>query len=176
MKQFRKFVPFSKLFKDAANYESVSGQALGDYCFQKLAKMRRLDIRTGQVLDRRGNWRDYRRVPKMVRATQHQDANTFYTYICRRWEIFQKVKSRQGPNRSKGTFRLNNSNQPQSVKKRNAQSTGNESATKAERTKITYYNCGMTGHIAKKCHKPRIECHKCRRLGTQSKNVPLSKA
>lgn len=34
--QFRKSVPFSRLFKEAALYESAPGQALGDYCFQKL--------------------------------------------------------------------------------------------------------------------------------------------
>lgn len=42
--QFCKYVPFSKLFKEAALYESAPGQALGDYCFQKLNKMRKLDI------------------------------------------------------------------------------------------------------------------------------------
>lgn len=44
MQQFRKSVPFAKLFKEAALYESNPGQALGNYCFQKLSKMRRLDI------------------------------------------------------------------------------------------------------------------------------------
>lgn len=44
MQQFRKSVPFSKLFKETALYESTPAQALGDYCFQKLNKIRKLDI------------------------------------------------------------------------------------------------------------------------------------
>ncbi|KAG5327802.1 MOS1T transposase, partial [Pseudoatta argentina] len=38
--QFRKSIPFSKLLKDAALYEISRGQALGDYCFNKLSIMR----------------------------------------------------------------------------------------------------------------------------------------
>lgn len=42
---FRKSIPFSKLFKEAAIYESTPGQSLGDYCFQKLDRLRKLDIK-----------------------------------------------------------------------------------------------------------------------------------
>jgi hypothetical protein len=42
--QFRKSVPFSKLLKEAANYETTAGQTLGDYCFQKLSKLRALQL------------------------------------------------------------------------------------------------------------------------------------
>lgn len=42
--QFWKTVPFSRLFKEAALYEARYGQDFGDYCFQKLYKLRKLDI------------------------------------------------------------------------------------------------------------------------------------
>ncbi|KYN30277.1 hypothetical protein ALC57_00264 [Trachymyrmex cornetzi] len=44
MQQFRKSVSFSKLLKDAALYETSRGQALGNYCFNKLSKLRKLDL------------------------------------------------------------------------------------------------------------------------------------
>lgn len=42
--QFWKTVPFSRFFKEAALYEARYGQDFGDYCFQKLYKLRKLDI------------------------------------------------------------------------------------------------------------------------------------
>jgi len=81
--QFRKSVPFSKLFREAALYECAPGQALGDYCFQKLNKMRKLDIRIpdkylidvviGGITDEN--------VARTVRSAQHRDANTLYAYM-----------------------------------------------------------------------------------------------
>ncbi|XP_029054694.2 uncharacterized protein LOC114881970 [Osmia bicornis bicornis] len=44
IQQFRKSVPFLKLFKEAALYKASPGQSLRDYCFQKLNKIRNLDI------------------------------------------------------------------------------------------------------------------------------------
>lgn len=43
---FHKSVLFSKFFKEAALYEDAPSQALGDYCFQKLNTMRKLDQET----------------------------------------------------------------------------------------------------------------------------------
>ena len=42
--QFRKSVPFCKLFKEAALCDAKLGQSLGDYCFDKLNKLRKLGL------------------------------------------------------------------------------------------------------------------------------------
>lgn len=81
--QFRKSVPFSKLFKEAALYESTPGQALGDYCFQKLAKMRKLDIDIPDkyLIDAVIGGISNENVARTVRSAQHRDANQLYTYM-----------------------------------------------------------------------------------------------
>lgn len=43
IKQFRKPLPFSKLLLDAATYQATQGQDLGEYCFDKLAKLKLLN-------------------------------------------------------------------------------------------------------------------------------------
>lgn len=50
MQQFRKSVPFNKLLKDAALYETSRGQALGYCCFNKLNKLRKLDLVIPDIL------------------------------------------------------------------------------------------------------------------------------
>lgn len=75
--QFRKSVPFSRLFKEAALYQSAPGQALGDYCFQKLSKTRKLDIKIPDkyLIDAVIGGITDENVARTVRSAQHQDAN-----------------------------------------------------------------------------------------------------
>lgn len=44
MDQFRKSIPFAKMFTKAAIYQAAPGQKLGDYCFKKLDKIRKLNV------------------------------------------------------------------------------------------------------------------------------------
>lgn len=80
--QFRKSVPFSRLLKEAALYESSSAQTLGD-CFQKLNKLRKLDI---AIPDRYivdaviGGITDVN-IARTVRAAQLGNANELYAYM-----------------------------------------------------------------------------------------------
>lgn len=81
--QFCKSVPFSKLSKEAALFESTPGQALGDYCFQKLIKMRKLDISIPDkyLIDAVIGWITDENVARTVRSAQHRDANALYAYM-----------------------------------------------------------------------------------------------
>ncbi|XP_026827722.1 uncharacterized protein LOC113562444 [Ooceraea biroi] len=80
---FRKSIPFAKLLREAALYGSVPGQVLGDYCFQKLNKLRKLDV---QIPDKYlidaviGGITDPS-VARTVRAVQHADANALYAFM-----------------------------------------------------------------------------------------------
>ncbi|XP_076285572.1 uncharacterized protein LOC143211626 [Lasioglossum baleicum] len=41
--QFHRIIPFSRLLKEAVSYEAKPGQCLGDYCFNKMNMIQRLD-------------------------------------------------------------------------------------------------------------------------------------
>lgn len=81
--QFLKTVPFSRLFKEAASYEARPGQNLGDYCFQKPCKLRKLDIDipdkyqanmvTGGIPDNA--------VARTVSSAKHYDPNALYAFM-----------------------------------------------------------------------------------------------
>ncbi|CAH1967041.1 unnamed protein product [Acanthoscelides obtectus] len=91
---FRKSVPFSKLFKDAANYDAAPGQNLGDYCFKKLSKLRALNIQIPDpyLIDAViGGIRD-ENIARTVRAAQHTDANALYAYLNTVGEMPQEKK------------------------------------------------------------------------------------
>lgn len=94
--QFRKSVPFSKLFKEAALYECVPGQALGDYCFQKLNKMRKLDINIPgkYLIDAVISGIPDENVVRTVRSAQHHDANTLYAYMTTLGNLSLKGKNK----------------------------------------------------------------------------------
>lgn len=73
-------MPFSRLFKEAALYEARPRQNLRDYCFQKLCKLRKLDIdipdkyQVDMVI---GDIPDDA-VTRTVRFAQHDDLNALY--------------------------------------------------------------------------------------------------
>lgn len=72
---------FSILLKDATNFTSSPDQKLGDYCFQKLSKLRALnlvipdeylvDAVIGDITDKS--------IARTVRSAQHSNANSLYT-------------------------------------------------------------------------------------------------
>jgi hypothetical protein len=81
--QFRKTVPFSRLFKETASYEARPGQNLRNYCFQKLFKLRKLDIyipdkyQVDMVI---GGIPDDA-VVRTVRLAQYDDSNALYAFM-----------------------------------------------------------------------------------------------
>lgn len=77
-------MPFSSLFKEAASYEAQPGQNLGDYCFQKLCELWKLDIDIPdkyQLNIAIGGIPD-NTVAHTVRSAQHDDnPNALYAFI-----------------------------------------------------------------------------------------------
>jgi hypothetical protein len=78
--QFRKSVPFSKLLKEAANYETTAGQTLGDYCFQKLSKLRALQLQIPEecLVDAVIGGITDPNIARTVRSARYTDANSLY--------------------------------------------------------------------------------------------------
>lgn len=77
-------MPFSRLFKEVASYEARPGQNLGDYCFQKLCELWKLDIDIPdkyQLNIAIGGTPD-NAVAHTVRSAQHDDdPNALYAFI-----------------------------------------------------------------------------------------------
>ncbi|XP_018313449.1 uncharacterized protein [Mycetomoellerius zeteki] len=182
--QFRKEIPFSRLFREAALYESSPGQSLGDYCFQKLNKLRKLDINIadkylvdaviGGIVDAR--------VARTVRAAQHTNPNSLYAYMTTLGNM--PFRSEKGK-----TFALTNKSERKGEsadgsQKGHAQTASEPNTSTNGRTnddsnnnkpRIECFNCGKSGHIARKCRKPRVECDRCNRLGHLGEKCPHRK-
>lgn len=81
--QFRKSSPFSKLLKEAAGYKGAPGQALGDYCFQKLSKLRKLDISIPDkyLIDAVIGGITDENIARNIRTAHHSNANELYAYM-----------------------------------------------------------------------------------------------
>ncbi|XP_076384499.1 uncharacterized protein LOC143263307 [Megalopta genalis] len=83
LREFQKTVPFHVLFKKCALYEALPGQSLEDYCSQKLAMLRRLDIPIPEkyLIDMviRGIWDDA--LLHFIRSKQFIDTDELYTFL-----------------------------------------------------------------------------------------------
>ena len=169
---FRKLVPFNKLFKDAANYESTPGQSLGDYCFQKLSKIRLLNITMpdNYIIDLVIGGITNENIARTIRSAQHADANSLYTFMNTIGAIPAKntfLKTVPNSKSREYSHKSGTSGAPAKVEPKT------ESQTKTR--PVTCFNCNKTGHIAKNCFKPRVQCTGCRRLGHESDRCPSTK-
>ncbi|XP_011860091.1 PREDICTED: uncharacterized protein LOC105557453 [Vollenhovia emeryi] len=171
--QFRKSVPFCKLFKEAALYESVPGQALGDYCFQTLRKMRKLDITIPDkyIIDAVIGGITDENVARTVRSAQHSDANELYAYMTTLDSLPTKTERNKAATNTKSE-RKDRVSPIDEARVVNTSDSTPSTGDKAK-TKIECFNCGKAGHIARKCRMPRIECERCNRLGHQTEKCPL---
>ncbi|CAG9760384.1 unnamed protein product [Ceutorhynchus assimilis] len=162
---FSKSVPFSKLFKDAANYETKPGQNLGDYCFREMSKLRALnrDIPDAYLIDAViGGIRDDN-ILRTVRAAQHEDGNALYAYLNtvgampNEIESLDLNKAKFKPSHSTSFIRGN---------------FDNKELSRASGSRVTCLNCGFIGHTSVNCREPCLEWHNWKRLGHTKEKCP----
>lgn len=158
-KQFKKPMPFSKLFKNAALYEARPGQDLSEYCFNKLEKLKSLNLiipEQSQIDAVIGGITD-EHIARTARASRFEDTSELYAYrstIGRMPEIV----------RGDMTTTKRNNFQPENVPV--ASTSGNK--------KLECYNC-KGAHYFRQCPKPKLECTKCHSIGHVQKNCPKKK-
>ncbi|XP_026826293.1 uncharacterized protein LOC113562138 [Ooceraea biroi] len=161
LQHFRKSIPFAKLLREAALYGSVPGQALGDYCFQKLNKLRKLNVRLPDkyLIDAVIGGITDPIVARTVCAAQHADANALYAFMTELDNVVSKsakskVTTDHKRERASSSSRRETS---QTVSEENTTWASEVSDAKAKHAQIECFNCGKAGHIARKCRKPRVE-------------------
>jgi hypothetical protein len=145
--QFRKSVPFSKLLREAANYETTAGQTLGDYCFQKLSKLRALQLQIPEecLVDAVIGGITDPNIACTVRSARYTDANSLYCYLNTMGEM---------PRSSHYSQTVENVNT--SMHKSNTAGRDNfDQKSRQQNVTRTCFNCGISGHFARDCRKPR---------------------
>ncbi|RLU25339.1 hypothetical protein DMN91_001495 [Ooceraea biroi] len=165
--------------KQAALYGSVPGQALGDYCFQKLNKLRKLNVRIPDkyLIDAVIGGITDPIVARTVRAAQHADANALYAFMTELDNVVSKsAKSKVTTDHKRERVSSSSRREKsQTVNEEDTASASEVSDAKAKHAQIECFNCGKAGHIARKCRKPRVECDKCKRLGHCNDKCPFKK-
>lgn len=130
--QFLKTVPFSRLFKEVASYKARPGQNLGDYCFQKPCKLRKLDIDISDKYQANmviGGIPDDA-VARTVSLAKHYDPNALYAFMSTLGDMPSRgrvtrghrvsITSRESRSRSTGIDgdRRKEAERPATIKKR----------------------------------------------------------
>lgn len=121
-------------------------------------------------------------VARTVRSTQHRDANELYAYMTTSGNLppkNEKSKIAFGTKNDQKdrSLKSTSSNQFHAVNSENPKPTSDKTVAGTSQTKfrIECFNCGKTGHIAKKCRMPRVECNQCKRLGHPTEKCLLKK-
>lgn len=98
VKQFTKPLPFSKLLRDAATYETQSNQNFSEYCFNKLDKLRALKIKIPEVylVDAVIGGITDENIARSVRSSRFNNTNELYAYLSSLGNMPKSFKSDGG--------------------------------------------------------------------------------
>lgn len=80
VQHFRKSMPFAKLLREAVSYETSPSQSLGDYCLQKLNKIKRCNLGISEecIIDLIIDGVKNNRIQRDIRAAGKTTTNALY--------------------------------------------------------------------------------------------------
>ncbi|XP_076386126.1 uncharacterized protein LOC105663679 [Megachile rotundata] len=166
--RFRKPLPFNRLFREAANYTAQPRQKLGDYCFNKLTKLRafnalKVDIPDEFLRDAVIGSIGDETIERTIRSNKYTSADELYVAM-REMGTMPKLEGVSAAKASRVADRT-----PIPV----AGPSGVRAADRKKQpgdqlkhtTKFVCYNCGEEEHVARTCSKPRRRCMRCQKDG-----------
>jgi hypothetical protein len=156
LRQFYKPLPFSKLLREAALYETRKGQDLSEYCFNKLERLRalKLDIPEAYLVDAIIGGITDKNIARTTRSSRFTDTNELYAYLSTIGHLpgSRPVKSAPTPQYA----------------------TPGTSTEKSLKMGIECYNC-KGPHRARDCPKSRVECFNCKQRGHFQSKCPFKR-
>jgi hypothetical protein len=156
LRQFYKPLPFSKLLREAALYETRKGQDLSEYCFNKLERLRalKLDIPEAYLVDAIIGGITDENIARTTRSSRFTDTNELYAYLSTIGHLpgSRPVKSAPTPQYA----------------------TPGTSTEKSLKMGMECYNC-KGPHRARDCPKPRAECFNYKQRGHFQSKCPFKR-
>lgn len=147
---------------------------------QKLNKLRKLDISVADkyLVDAVIGGITDAHAARTVRAARHTNPNSLYAFMTTLGNM--PLKSERGKtfaftckNERKGGSA--DGSQKKHVQNRARRQMKKLTTTRKITSRKSNFNCDKSGHIARKCRKPRVECDRCNRLGYLNEKCPLRK-
>ena len=145
-KQFHVAISINERLETVCAYKAWPGQKLGDYCFRKLEKLRKLEykIRDEDQIDVVIGGIPDTGIARDIRSAKIKDVEELYLFMRR----MGNMPSQNGRRRT--TPEPSQQDQPSS----SIAATSRKEDRNENRTKTSCYNCRRVGHRARDCKEP----------------------
>lgn len=148
---FRKPMPFAKLYKKAGAYETRPGQDLGEYCFNKIHALRKLklDIPEEYLVDMVIDGVKDDSLAHTIRAAKITTASALHQHMMTLGVMSGKHERHHGK-RDRPREEAGSSSAPEYCKHGDQKT---EKKGKDKQNNLKCYKCGVEGHFARECYK-----------------------